>query len=36
MEIPSTENVIFEAVNWLIGLDNVSKAELVQETSDSE
>jgi hypothetical protein len=36
MEIPSAEHIVFEAVNWLIGLDNVIEAEIIQKASDCE
>lgn len=36
MEVPCAEHVILETVNWLISLDDVNKAEIVQKACDCE
>lgn len=36
VEVPRAEHVVFEAVDWLIGLDNIIDAEIVQQACDCE
>lgn len=36
VEVPRAEYVVLEAVDWLIGLDNIIDAEIVQQACDCE